>query len=217
MDILQAALGGLQTYGPIVLMVGLFLGGLGVPVPATLLLLAGGAFAREGRFDPLLALGLAWLGATGGDSTSYGMGFYGLRGLVARLERGAAWRKAEETFEQRGGAAIVLTRFLFTPLALPTNLIAGGDKYPFRHFVLLCGVGELVWVLLYGGLGFAFAQSWPLVSDWAGRVGGWLLGGVVVAIGLYEVAIHWHGHWKHHAPPGEPVQAASANWEKTNG
>ena len=45
---LDAALGALSGYGPVVLALMLFVGGLGVPVPGAMLLLAAGASSRAG-------------------------------------------------------------------------------------------------------------------------------------------------------------------------
>ena len=61
--------------------------------------------------------------------------------------------------KRRGGIAIYLTRWLFTPLALPTNLIAGSSGYPFWKFLLFDIAGEITWILLYGGLGYAFGSQ----------------------------------------------------------
>lgn len=193
-----AALERLKATGPEALALALLLGGIGVPVPATMLLLAAGAFVRQGDFDWHLAFGLALLGAVCGDAASYLMGRYGVHRMLGRLEHSVSWHRAAQTFEQRGASAIVLTRFLFTPLALPTNLMAGDDRYPFVRFVGLCAFGEVLWVLLYGGLGYVFAESWEAVRDQAGSVAGWIIAGLVVAIGIYELAIHWHGHLRIH-------------------
>ncbi len=194
----ETALGSLEAYGPAALGLVLLLGALGVPVPATMVLLAAGAFVRQGAFELPLGVGMALAGAVGGDS--YLMGRYGIRRMLGRLERGVSWRKAEATFESQGDWSILLTRFLLTPLALPTNLIAGSDRYPFRRFVGLCTAGELVWVLFFGGLGYVFAESWPRVHDRIGSLGPWLVGGVVLTFGVYEICIYCRGHWKHHAP-----------------
>lgn len=189
-----AALGYLQAYGPIVLAITLLLGGLGVPVPASLLVLAAGAFVRQDRFSLPLAFGLALLGAMTGSVGSYLMGRYGLRKIIARMKRSRSWRKAEETFKRRGGTAIVLTRFLLTPLALPTNLIAGGERFPLARFAALSAVGEAIYILIYGGLGFVFAESWKRVGDRVGGMGLWALLGAGVLFGLYELWVHWRGH-----------------------
>jgi membrane-associated protein len=195
-DNLNAALGYLQMYGPAVLAVALFLAGIGVPVPAAFLVLAAGAWARQGKFSLPLVFAFALMGAVCGSGTSYWMGRKGLQGVINRLARGNSWQRAEKTFREKGATAIILTRFLLTPLALPTNLIAGGERYPFPRFLLLCAIGEGIWVLLYGGLGYAFAESWQRVGGELKSVGGWAVAGALLLFALYELWKHWRCHLK---------------------
>jgi membrane protein DedA with SNARE-associated domain len=80
---------------------------------------------------------------------------------------------------------VLVTRFLLTPLALPVNLLAGSTRYPLARFLLPVVVGEIAWVLLFGGLGYVFAQSWERVSAWADDSAGLLLGAALVALGAW--------------------------------
>ena len=47
--------------------------------------------------------------------------------------------------------------------------------------------GEVIWVLLFGGLGAVFAGSWEALSALAGDVAGLVLGGVIAAFGLWRL------------------------------
>ncbi len=152
-DTLMAAM---TTVGPAALSLALLVGALGVPLPGTAFLLAAGAMARAGGMDGALATAMALLGVIVGDSVGYALGFSGRRLFVRRLEGGSAWRQAQGRFQQWGGAAIFLTRFLLTPLAVPTNLIAGSSRYTYWRFLAFDAAGELAWVVLYGGLGYLF-------------------------------------------------------------
>ncbi|MBC8101162.1 MAG: VTT domain-containing protein [Cytophagales bacterium] len=202
----------LQNYGPIALAAVLFLAGMGIPVPAGLLVIAAGAFARQGRFSWALAFAMTLLGAVLGSGGSYLTGRYGLQWLVTRLKRGRAWRKAEDEFQKRGAVAIVLTRFLLTPLALPINLIAGSEKYPFGKFIASCAVGGAIWVGMYGGAGYAAGASWPWIQARIGSYAPWIFMGAAALFGLYELSVHWRGHLP--APPGpEALRASSPSTE----
>jgi membrane protein DedA with SNARE-associated domain len=183
-DLTDTLLTAVLAYGAPALGIVLLIAGLGVPLPATLLLLAGGAFVRQGMLDSQLALALALLGSVLGDSGSYCLGRCG-GALVQKRVEGATWRRARATFERRGALAIVLTRFLLTPLALPTNLIAGSSRYTFRRFLALDTLGELVWIALYGGLGYLFADQWETLSDLSSSVTGALLGLLALAAGVF--------------------------------
>jgi membrane-associated protein len=176
---------GMLTYGPPALGLALLLGALGLPLPGTLLVVAGGAFARQGIIDWAAAAGLGLLGAVLGDSASYAIGRFASGWVQARFGRSETWRKAQAAFQRRGGLAVYLTRFLLTPLALPTNLIAGGSRYAFSRFLSYDLAGEVTWVVLYGGLGYIFGSQWELISQFLSDFSGLLVGLVVLGAGVY--------------------------------
>jgi membrane protein DedA with SNARE-associated domain len=163
----------------------LFLGALGVPVPTSILLVAAGAFSQQGFLDwPSIAIfGLA--GAVAGDTVSFGMGFYAKNWVSKRIDGSPTWRNARDTFETRAGMAVFLTRFLVTALAVPTNLIAGGSGFKFRRFLPYDLFGEIMWIILYGGLGYWFGSEWELVGDFINDFGGLILGLVILGVGIW--------------------------------
>lgn len=182
-DITDTLLTAVLAYGAPALGLALLVVALGIPLPATLLLLASGAFVRQGVLDVRVALGLGLLGSVLGDSGSYCLGRCGGALVLRRVEGRALWRQAQATFERRGALAIFLTRFLLTPLALPTNLLAGSSRYAYGRFLALDALGELVWIALYGGLGYAFADQWETISDLAGNLTGALIGLLALVAG----------------------------------
>lgn len=184
-DITGALLTALINHGHWLLGSVLFLAALGVPLPASVLLLAAGAFSRQGVLDPIAAAVTGAVAAVCGDLASYALGrALGTR-LPARWREGDAWRGAAGMFGRWGAWAVLVTRFLLTPLALPVNLLAGSTSYPLARFLLAVVVGEVVWVLLFGGLGYVFAQSWERVSAWADDSAGLLLGAALVTLGAW--------------------------------
>lgn len=178
---------GLLNHGSLLLGLCLFLSAFGVPLPATMLLLAAGAFARQGVL-PWQAAALAGVaGAILGDLASYAAGSLGGRHLPARLTGTATWRQAADTFSRRGAWAVFLSRFLLTPIALPINLMAGSTGFGWRRFAVPVVVGEVTWVALFGGLGMVFAGSWEAISGLAGDVAGLLAGAVATAFALWKL------------------------------
>jgi membrane-associated protein len=183
-ELTETFLTAMLAYGPLALALALLIAALGVPIPATLLLLAAGAFARQGVLDGPAAGALGLLASVLGDSGGYCLGRCGGALVRRRVDGHAGWQRAQATFARRGSLAVLLTRFALTPLALPTNLIAGSTHYAFPRFLLFDVIGELVWVALYGGLGYLFADRWEALSDLAGSLTGALLGVLVLALGV---------------------------------
>ena len=161
--IAQWALTSLSTYGLPMLLFIAFIGSLGIPFPITMVIVAAGAFARAGLLDWRLALAACVVGASLADHSEYLLGRLAQPWIRRRFAGGAAWGQAEATLQRQGAWAILLTRFWLTPLAPAVNVIAGG-RFPYGRFLLLDVLGQLVWAILYGGLGYMFAEEWQQLS-----------------------------------------------------
>jgi membrane protein DedA with SNARE-associated domain len=161
------------------------LGGLGVPLPGTLLVIASGAFIRQELLDAVSTPLLGYLGTIAGDASLYAIGFFASGWIQRRFGQTPAWKNAHLLFEKRGGIAIFLTRWLLTAVAFPITLIAGSSGYHFRKFLLYDVLGELTWIALYGGLGYAFGSQWELISDFISNFSGFVLGAMVLGVGVY--------------------------------
>lgn len=163
----------------------LFVAALGAPLPASLLVIAVGAFSQQGILTWYEAALLGLIGVVLGDVLSFSIGYFAKDWLDARLDHSRNWKSARDAFDSRAGMAIYLTRFLITALAVPTNLIAGGSGIQFRRFLTYDVLGELTWIVLYGGLGYWFGTQWEVVSDFISNFGGFLLGVVLLGGGLW--------------------------------
>ena len=190
-DITEYFLTSMVNYGGVILLVVLLAGALGIPLPTTLMVIVSGAFIRQGIIDlaPTLTLGI--IGVVIGDSLSYAMGYYSKGWAERKFGLNKTWIKAQEVFKKRGGLAIYLTRFLLTPLAIPTNLIAGSTGYSYWRFVMYAFLGEGTWLLMFGGLGYTFGDQWEVISQLISDFSGLLLGLVALAAAAYV----W---WKRH-------------------
>lgn len=175
----------LVNYGAAALGVTLFVGALGAPLPGSLLVLAAGAFARQGVLEwQWAALAGLW-GAVIGDTLSYGMGYWAKNWVERRFAHAATWQQAQAIFVKRGALAIYLTRFILTQVAIPVNWVAGSSGYPLGRFFAYDFAGEVTWILLYGGLGYTFGNQWELISQLLSDFGGLLVGVLIVLSGGY--------------------------------
>ena len=113
----------------------LFLGALGIPLGASIMVIAAGAFSQQGFLNWTSATALGFIGAVAGDAVSFGMGYYAKAWVDKQFGKSKAWKNAQNSFASRTGTAVYLTRFLITALAIPTNFIAGGSGFKFSNFM----------------------------------------------------------------------------------
>lgn len=179
----------LLNYGNLLLGGTLFFAAAGIPLPATVLLVAAGAFSQQGSLAWEGAALSAFTGAVAGDSCSYLIGRYTAARLPDWLRQGEGSARAVQLFERWGVWSIFLTRFLLTPIALPVNLLAGSTRFSWQKYMAAVMTGELIWVALFGGLGRVFADQWEMVSQLAGDLTGILLGGLLTVGGLAAVVM----------------------------
>jgi len=190
-DITGTLLTAVITYGPALLAVILFAGGLGIPLPGALLLMAGGAFIRQGVLDVYTAIPLALVGVVAGDMASYAIGRFAGEFMQRRFGETATWKNAEATLLKRGGVAVYLTRWLLTPLAIPTNLVTGASRYPAISFLSYDLAGEITWITIYTGLGYTFGNSFEYIAELISNFSGLLVGLLIFIGGIYLVVRLW--------------------------
>ena len=172
------------NYGAPILGLIVFIGALGAPFPGTLIIIAVGAFCRQGFLSwPVTGL-VAFICVILGDSLSYSMGFYAREPVLRRFSTSQQWAQAEKSFQNWGGMSVFLTRFLITGIAVPVNLLAGTGSFPFKRFLMYDLTGEAIWIFGYGGLGYLFGTQWEVVSEFISNFGGLMLGLVVLVAGF---------------------------------
>ncbi len=172
------------VYGLPLIFASVFLSCLGVPVPGSLALIAGGAFAASGDLALPLVLTTGLAGAMAGDQTGFGLGRFGGQALdrYAATHPGLAARaaKARAFAERWGGTGVFFSRWLVSPLGPWINLATGAGGFAWGRFALWDLAGEAVWVGLYVGAGLVFGQSIPALMDFLGNLS-WFLAALAVA------------------------------------
>ncbi|WP_044043763.1 DedA family protein [Octadecabacter antarcticus] len=179
-------------YGVTIVFCVTFLSCLALPVPSSLLMLASGGFAATGDLS-LSAVGLsAFSGAVLGDNS----GYWVARKLGTRLDdwlakhpKRAALRARSATFmDKRGGSSIFLSCWLVAPLGPYMNYFCGVTKFTWLRFALWGVAGEIVWVSLYVGLGYSFADNITSVASVLGNASGFITAlAVVIGLGWWLV------------------------------
>lgn len=167
---------------------------LAAPVPASLMMLAAGAFAASGDLD-IFAVALAALGgAIAGDQLGYQVGRLGYAGAEAWLTRNhwraAILQRAHGAVQTGGGTAVFLSRWLFSPLGPYVNLLAGSARMNWGRFTLFGAMGEVFWVGIYVGLGFAAGGQLEQVTEMSGNVTG-LASSLALTLMLGYALLRW--------------------------
>ena len=167
---------------------------VGLVVPGETVMILGGATAGQGATDIYFLIGIAWVCAFAGDSTSF---FVGRRlGREFLMRHGPRFGIGEERlhqvddyFERHGGKTIFLGRFIgFVRAFAP--FIAGSSGMGYRAFVPYSILGTGLWASSALVLGYFFSRSIDSVLDYAGK-GAFALGTLIVLV-VGAIALRRH-------------------------
>lgn len=142
----------------------------GIPLPATALFMAAGAFAAQGFFEMTSIFAYGFAACVIGDVSAYAVSKrYGKKVFyyvgLGRILRSAKFAALEDVFAKHSGSAIFTSRFLATGLGPAVNLLSGFSKISFKKFILLDLVGEGIYVVVFSGLGYVFGDQWEAISS----------------------------------------------------
>lgn len=177
----------LADYGVVIVFCVTFLSCLAVPIPSSLLMLASGGFAATGDLNlAAVALG-AFCGAVLGDNAGYwiarAMGTRLDDWLIKHPKRAALRARSVDFMEKRGGSSVFFTCWLVAPLGPYMNYFCGVTKYHWLRFAMWGIAGEVVWVSIYVGLGYTFADNLTSIASLLSNISG-LICALLAVIGL---------------------------------
>ena len=166
----------------------------GLPLPLSVVLLTAGAAARGGSLNLGLVIVCAWSAALAGDLVMYVGGRYTGWWLLTNickfsLNQEACVFGSAHQFYKRGPRALVIAKFV-PGLAEVSSVLAGSLSMRPRRFLVLDGVGILLYVTSWSVAGFVFARFLRDAIRWVERVGhvtAAMLGGIVVLYVLWMI------------------------------
>ncbi|OCX66214.1 hypothetical protein BFP70_08565 [Thioclava sp. SK-1] len=176
----------LPIYGPWLVGAVTFLSCLAMPMPASLVMIAGGAFVASGDLALWSVAGSAVIGAVFGDMSGYLIGRRFSHLLPGPDHpRGRLLARAVTRLQARGAATVYLSRWLFSPLGPYVNFAAGATRYHRRLFMLSAAAGEITWVGIYTMMGVFFGANLSAAAALASDVLG------MIAAGTVALALGW--------------------------
>ena len=187
----------------------------GLPLPATLLLIGEGAYASTEGLNLSVLLALSLASVVAGDFAGYWAGRLGGPVLLSRASR---WLKVsrggtgtwQASLDRWGGLTVFLTRFLLSPLGPAVNIVAGVERYRFRSFAFYDVAGEIVWVVLYAGLGYGLGSAAVALAGILGDVSAALAILVIVA-GVLAYLAHEIAERHHRRLLATPTDSTPVN------
>ncbi len=189
----EAVLALVPTYGLWLLFGVGVLAAAGAPLPGTLVLMAIGAFVAEGDIALVPAYLTALVAAVTGDQIGYHIGYFTGNAVEERLSRkparAAQIARAKALMQRWGGMSVFLSRWLFAPVGPTINILTGASDMRWLRFTLWDLAGELVWVAIYLGIGYAFRGNLEALAGLLGNASWALLAALAAVLLGYRLVV----------------------------
>lgn len=161
-------------HGYILLFLWVFVERLGIPIPATLPLIAAGILIEMEYMQVIPAFLLAFLSVMLADFSWFFLGRYRGNQILAflcriSLEPDICVRKTGNVFAKHGPVSLIFAKFIpgLSNLMVP---LAGSVLMPARTFITFDSIGIFSWVGAFMGIGYFFSKEIDLekivLPDW---------------------------------------------------
>ncbi len=185
MSVTDQVLAALLVHGLPVLFGVILICSVGVPFPISLMLVAAGSFVEQGEMKLWQVIAVASVAAVLGDQIGYGLSRWAGPRLIKRLSRRidaeTKIKQAEALTKRWSGASIFLSRWLVTALGPWVNVASGIANYPWRRFLFWDVLGEVLWVILYVGIGYVFSNRVQAIAEILSNLA-WVIAGLFVTV-----------------------------------
>jgi membrane protein DedA with SNARE-associated domain len=163
------------------------------PIPSEAVLPLAGYFVGRGELSFPLVLATATAGSVGGSVILYEFARTGGRPFARRFLNFARQdpdrlEQAEEWFDRRGAAAVLLGRCV-PGVRSAISLPAGALRMRRVKYILLTMLGTAVWNTALIGAGWLLGREWDRVSDVVGGLATPLL--IVAAVAVAGLLVWW--------------------------
>src|SRR5215467_13817918 len=150
----------IARHGYLVIFIAVFAEAIGLPVPAAVALVAGGAAAGAGTLSAPTVIALALVAMVLGDTLLFVLGRYtgwALLGFLCKVSVNpeSCILRSAESFYKRGKLTLLIAKFIpgINTMAPP---LAGSMKMRVMQFLRLDLGGACIYALVYAGVGYLF-------------------------------------------------------------
>ena len=181
----------LLQHGYTLLFAWVFCEQLGLPIPASPILLAAGALAGTQRMYFSVVLAVCLAASLSSDLIWYGIGKK-KGGSVLRLlcrislEPDSCVRRTESLYEKYGEKSLLFAKFV-PGLNTAAPPVAGMFQMPLGRFLLFDTAGVFLWAGSFIGMGWLFSNQLENVAMYFRRLGIWLVILLGMALAAYIV------------------------------
>lgn len=163
----------LMHYGYFGIIIALIGGIIGLPIPDEVLLTYLGYNIYEGKMVYFNSLVCAFVGAAGGISLSYLIGYK--FGLPLLLKYGPKIHITETKINrtrrlfEKFGPPLLLVGYFIPGIRHLVAYVAAINRYPFKKFTVYAYIGALLWTFTFITLGKKLGQDWILVERYLSK------------------------------------------------
>ena len=186
------------TYGLPFLFGVAVLAAIGLPLSSSMTLLAAGAFIAVGDLNLARSFMVALTGTVIGDQIGFQIGLHAGNAVEGRLSRkplhAQRIQRAKHFIDKFGGIGVFLTRWLMPPIGPVTNIVCGASDMRWLRFTLWDFAGEVIWVAIYIGLGYAVGGNVEVMANMLGDASWLLIAGLVAVLTGYRLHIIFRKH-----------------------
>ncbi len=190
-DIIQL----IAHYGLLLIFCNVLIEQLGVPVPAVPTLIVAGALASNGHFPLAVVVVIAVLASLLGDLLWYWAGRRfgaGVMRTICRisLSPDSCVKQSELRFQRWRGRVLVIAKFV-PGLSTVAPPLVGAMGLRLPSFLLLDGLGSLLWAGIAIGLGYVFAAQVDHLLSALASAGALAFEGLLCLLALYILVKWW--------------------------
>lgn len=160
----------IQHFGYFGIIIALVGGIVGLPVPDEVLLTYVGFNVFQGRLSYVLSLGAAFLGAVGGITLSYFLGYkFGLP-LLEKFGPKVHIKEKQinrtKRLFQKIGPCLLIVGYFIPGVRHLTAFLSAVNRFPFRKFMVYAYSGAFIWCFTFITLGRILGKNWTKVEPY---------------------------------------------------